>query len=318
MKIVILDALTLGKDIDLAPITALGECAIYGNISDCDIAEALADADICMTNKKTLNAENLRGCEKLRLISLFATGCNNVDIDYCRKNNIRVRNIPSYCTKSVCQHTFALLLGLMESISYYDDFVKSGKYSKSGLANHLGRPFEEICGKKWGIIGMGNIGREVAKCAESFGAEVVYASISGAAREEKYKRVTLSELLKTSDIISIHSPLNDKTENLINTDTLKMMKKSAYLINVGRGGIVSAKDLVHAVDEGIIRGAAADVFEEEPIGESHPFMKAVHKERFLFTPHIAWGSDEARARCVREAAENAGAFLRGEERNDVW
>jgi glycerate dehydrogenase len=318
LKIVVLDRDTLGRDISLNPISSLGECVIYDNIEDEKISEALKDANVCVVNKKVLGEENLKDAEGLKLICLCATGFNNVDIDYCKRRNIKVRNIPDYCTQSVCQHTFALLFSLMESISYYDDFVKSGEYSRSGIANHLGRPFYETAGKTWGIIGMGAIGRAVAKAAESFGANVIYSSLSGKKRQENYKEVSLEELLKTSDIISIHSPLNEKTEKLINEKTLGMMKKTAVIVNVGRGGIVDSKALADAVDNGVISGAAIDVYPTEPPTLSDPLMKVRHPERFVFSPHIAWGAVEARERCVKKVSENIESYIRGEERNDVW
>ncbi len=318
MKIVILDRATIGYDIDLYPIEALGETVIYDNIENEKIEEALRNADVCVMNKKVLCENNLKNCEKLKLICLFATGYNNVDVDYCRKKNIKVRNIPGYCTMSVCQHTFALLFSLIESIGYYDDFVKSGKYTLSGQANHLGRPFFEIDGKVWGIIGMGNIGRSVARAAESFGARVQCAFLSGVDRKEDCERVDIETLFRTSDIISIHSPLNDASKNLINENTLRLMKKTAVIINVGRGGIVESFDLVKAVEEGVIAGAAIDVYPDEPIGENDPFMTTKCPEKFIFTPHIAWGSVEARRRCVEKAAENIKAFIENKGSNDVW
>lgn len=318
MKIAVLDRKTLGEDISLAPIEALGECVVFDNIENDKINAALLDADVCVTNKKILNRSSLEGCKNLRLICLCSTGFNNVDIDYCKEHNIKVRNIPGYCTESVCQHTFALLLALVESVSYYDNFVKSGAYTKSGVANHLGRSFGEIRGKTWGIIGMGNIGRSVAKAAEAFGARVIYASVSGSPRKEEYECVSLDELLKESDIISIHSPLNEKTENLINREALKKMKKTAFLVNVGRGAVIDSKALADAVDQGIISGAAIDVYPTEPPKEDDPFMHLKHPERFVFSPHIAWGSVEARVRCVEMVAENISAFMHGEDKNDVW
>lgn len=318
MKIVVLDAKTLGDDISLEAIEKLGECEIYSNIEDGKIAGALCDAEVCVTNKKTLGMENLKDCGNLKLICLFATGFNNVDVSYCRERGIKVRNVRSYCTKSVCQHTFALLFALMESIEYYDNFVKSGEYTKSALANHLGKPFCELDGKVWGIIGMGTIGRAVACAAEAFGAEVVYSPVSGGERREKYKSVSFDELLRESDVISIHSPLNEKTAGLIGAAEMAKMKKTALLVNVGRGGIINSAALAEAVDNGVIRGAALDVYEKEPPDGSDPLMRVMHKERFVFSPHIAWGSVEARQRCVKETAENIAAYMRGEEKNDIW
>ena len=318
MKIVLLDATTLGDDISLMPIKALGECVVYDNIDNEGIAEALYDADVCVTNKKLLGEHNLKLCSRLKLICLTASGYNIVDIEYCNKRGIRVRNVPGYCKESVCQHTFALLLSLIESIGYYDGFVKDGSYTKSGLANHLAVPFYEISGKQWGIIGMGGIGREVASVAKAFGAQVIYAPVSGKSRQEEYEEVTLEELFKRSDIISIHSPLNEKTENLVNMEKITLMKKDAVIINVGRGAIVNSKDLIEAVDTGLIRGAGIDVYPTEPPGEDDPFMKIKHPERFVLTPHIAWASIEARQRCIDVVGENILAYIEQRGCNDVW
>ncbi len=318
VKIVILDAMTLGDDISLKPIESLGECVVYQNIEDDCIEKALIDADVCVTNKKLLGRHNLEKCSKLRLICLTATGYNNVDVDYCKGRNIKVRNVPGYCKESVCQHTFAMLLSLMESIGYYDNFVKDGSYTKSGLANHIGMPFGEICSKTWGIIGMGGIGREVAKVATAFGAHVLYAPVSGKSRKEEYQEVTLEQLLKESDIISIHSPLNEKTENLINKNTISLMKSDAVIINVGRGKIVNSKDLVNAVDEGRIKGACIDVYPNEPPEADDVLMHIKHPERFVLTPHIAWASTNARERCIEVVGENIKALIENRECNDVW
>lgn len=318
MKIVVLDKKTLGEDISLEPVTSLGECVLYDNLKDEQISEAVKEAEVIVTNKKLLGEHNLENAKSLKLICLTATGYNNVDVEYCRKRGIKVRNVPGYCTESVCQHTFALLLALIESIGYYDDFVKSGSYTKSGVANHLGKPFYEIAGKRWGIIGMGGIGREVAKVAEAFGAHVLYAPVSGKSRKEAYEEVSLDELFKTSDIISIHSPLNEKTQNLVNKKKLQLMKKTAVIINVGRGAIVNSSDLVEAVDNGLIKGAAIDVYPTEPPFLDDPFMKIKHPERFVLSPHIAWASIEARQRCVDIVGENIKAFIENRGCNDVW
>lgn len=318
MKIVLLDAMTLGDDISLEPIKRLGECVIYDNIDSMDIAEALRDADVCITNKKLLGEHNLEGCTSLKLICLTATGYNNIDVEYCKKRGIKVRNVPGYCKESVCQHTFALLLSLMESISYYDSFVKDGSYTRSGVANHLAVPFDEIAGKTWGIIGMGGIGREVASVAKAFGARVIYAPVSGRSRKEEYEEVTIRELFKRSDIVSIHSPLNEKTENLVNMEKIKLMKKEAVIINVGRGAIVNSRDLVEAVDTGLIRGAGIDVYPTEPPKTDDPFMNIKHPERFVLTPHIAWASLTARQRCIDMVSENIVALIEQRGCNDVW
>lgn len=318
MKIVLLDTATMGEDMEFSCIERLGECIKYKNTLPEEVPNRIKDADVVVINKVLLNRDVLAYAENLKLICVFAIGYNNVDIDYCKERNIRVRNVPGYCVESVCQHTFALLFMLMENLRYYDDFVKNGNYSKSGVANHLGKPFFEIAGKKWGIIGMGAIGRAVADCAAAFGADVCYSSISGAVRKEKYENVSLEELLTKSDIISVHAPLNEKTMHLIGEKELNMMKKTAYIVNVGRGAVIDEKALAEAVDSGVIGGAALDVFSTEPPSEVSPIMSVKNRERIVYTPHTAWSSVEARKRCISMTADNIEAFIKNESRNDVW
>lgn len=318
MKIVILDAKTMGSDIDFKPITDIAYTKIYSSTSPGQVAERIIDADVVIVNKICLSRDNLMGCTHLKLICVFAVGFNNIDIDFCRKRNIRVRNIPGYCTESVCQHTFALLFALMENLRYYDDFVKSGAYSESKTANHIGKPFFEISGMNWGIIGMGAIGRRVAQVAAAFGANVRYSSISGAVRRENFKNVPLETLLKESDIISVHAPLNDKTRGLMGEKEFAMMKPGAVFINVGRGAVADEKALADALDNGLISGAAIDVFSSEPPEKSSPLLSIHNRERIVFSPHIAWASVQARRRCVEMTAENIVCFINGENHNDIW
>lgn len=318
MKIVLLDSGTMGTDIDFAPIEKLGDTVIYEKTLPEERKERIKDADIVVINKVVLDKEVLQSASNLKLICLFAVGFNNVDIKYCREHNIKVRNVPGYCTQSVCQHTFALLFALIENITYYDSFVKDGNYTKSAMANHLGRRFFEISGKKWGIIGMGAIGRAVATCASAFGAQVCYSSISGALRQEAFENVPLEKLLAESDIISIHAPLNEKTLNLIGEKELNLMKKTAVIINVGRGAVIDEAALAKSVDSGKIAGCAIDVYKEEPPKENAPILLIKNKERVIYTPHIAWASAEARARCVLMTAENIEAFTDGKALHDVW
>ena len=318
MKIVLLDVGTMGSDMEFSCIERLGECVKYTNTLPEEVPARIKDADVVVINKVLLTKEVLQHAPNLKLICVFAIGYNNIDIDYCRQYNIRVRNVPGYCLESVCQHTFALLFMLIESLRYYDDFVKCSDYSKSGLANHLGRPFYEISGKKWGIIGMGAIGRAVADCAVSFGAQVCYSSISGAVREEKYENVPLETLLSQSDIISVHAPLNERTFHLIGKKELAMMKKTAFIVNVGRGAIIDEAALAQALNDDVIAGAALDVYAEEPPAENSPVLSVKNREKIVYTPHIAWSSVEARCRCISMTAENIEAFVKGEERNDVW
>lgn len=318
MKIVILDAKTMGEDIDFSPITRLGDCEIYPTTNENECAARIKDADVVIINKVQLGENILKCAKNLKLICLFAIGFNNVDIEFCKARGILVRNVPGYCVESVCQHTFALLFSLMENIRYYDDYVKDGLYSKSGVANHMGKVFNEIAGKKWGIVGLGAIGRATAKAAAAFGAEVCYSSISGTKREEDYPCVSKETLLKECDIITLSTPLNENAFHYIGEDELKMMKKSAVIINVSRGAVIDENALAKALDEGEIFGAGIDVYSEEPPKENMPLLNIKDKSKVVFTPHIAWSSVEARKKCVSMTAENITAFINGEKHNDVW
>ena len=264
-----------------------------------------------------LNKSNLDESKNLELICETATGFNNIDIKYAKERKIAVTNVAGYSTPTVAQHTFATLLHLYNKIGYYDNFVKSGDYSKSGLFTNLDKSFNDIEGKVWGIVGLGAIGRKVASIAEAFGAKVVYYSTSGKNNNADYKRVELEELLQNSDIISIHAPLNNATEGLFNYDNLKRMKKSAILINMGRGPIVVDEDLARALDEEVIAGAALDVFTVEPTPINNPLLSIKNKDRLVLSPHIAWASVEARERLFDDLLENIRAFYRGEVRNRV-
>ncbi len=315
-KIVVLDAITLGN-VDFDKLKEFGEVILYDKTKVEDVEERIKDASIILTNKVVLNKDNLKDAEKLEIICETATGFNNIDVEYAKSKNIAVTNVAGYSTPTVAQHTFATLLHLYDKIGYYDEFVKSGEYSKSGMFTNLDRPFNDIEGKTWGIIGLGNIGKRVAKIAEAFGAKVVYYSTSGKNNNSEYKRVELDELLSESDIISIHSPLNKNTEGLFNYDNLKKMKKTSVLINMGRGPIVVEEDLAKAIDENIISGAALDVFSVEPMPENSPLLKIKNKEKIVMTPHIAWASIEARERLFNDLIENIKAFYKGERRNRV-
>lgn len=317
MKLAILDAKTLGSDIDLSGFSQFGEVEIYETTKPEETLERVKDKDIVVTNKVVIDKNIMDNSPNLKLICVAATGVNNIDVEYAKKKGIQVRNVAGYSTESVVQHTFAMLFYLLESLRYYDDYVKSGEYAKSDIFTHLGKPFWEIRGKTWGIIGLGTIGRRVADVASAFGANVIYYSTSGVERKEKYPRVSLDELLKTSDIVSIHAPLNEKTKGLIGYEQIKLMKPTAYLLNLGRGGIVVEEDLAKALDENLIAGAGLDVLEKEPITEDNPLLKIKNKEKLFITPHIAWTSVEARKTLVNEIIENIKAFLEGKDRNRV-
>lgn len=317
MKLVILDAKTLGNDIDLSGFSQFGEVEIFQTTKPEETLERVKDKDIVITNKVIIDKNIIDNAPNLKLICVAATGVNNIDIKYAKQRGIQVRNVAGYSTESVVQHTFAMLFYLLENLRYYDDYVKSGEYAKSDIFTHLGKPFWEVRGKTWGIIGLGTIGRKVADVASSFGANIIYYSTSGVKRKEKYPRVSLEELLKTSDIVSIHAPLNEKTKGLIGYEQIKLMKPTAYLLNLGRGGIVIEEDLAKALDENLIAGAGLDVLEKEPIAEDNPLLKIKNKEKLFITPHIAWTSIEARKTLINEIIENIKAFLEGKDRNRV-
>lgn len=317
MKIVVLQAASVGKDVDLTQYQSLGNVVMYEHTSQEEVRERIADADIVVTNKNLMNKDVLAGLTKLKLICLFATGTNNVDLEYCQKHGIGVANVKGYSTDTVAQHTIALLMNLVEKNAYYDDFVKSKGYTKSGCFSYFDNVFHDISSMTWGIVGLGQIGHKVALIAKAMGAKVQYYSTSGHHMTNEYQQVDFETLLKTSDIISIHAPLNDQTHYLFDENALRRMKKDAYLINVGRGGIIQEEALVKVFNEGHLAGVGLDVFEHEPLLENDILYTIKDKDKVIFTPHIGWGSIEARQRCVNEVYENILAFLKGENRNRV-
>lgn len=317
MNIVVLEAETLGMDVDLSKLNELGKVTIYGRTLLDETSERVKDADIIIVNKIPMNETTLSKAENLKMIALTATGTNNIDFDYSKQRGIAVANVRGYSTNSVVQHTFALLFYIYEKLFYYDAYVKSGDYAESPIFSFFGKTFNELSGKRWGIIGLGEIGKGVAEVAEKFGCEVVYYSTSGKNNDSVYKRLSLTELLETSDIISIHAPLNNDTKYLIGEKELNHMKESAVLINVGRGAIIDQDALYIALAEEKIAGAALDVLEDEPISKENPLLQIKDSTKLLITPHIAWATVEARTRCAEEVYLNIKAFLDNEARNIV-
>lgn len=317
MKIVVLERNSVGLDIDLSLYEKYGEVTYYPNTVKEDTAEKVKDADIIIANKAPMNEETLKEASNVKLICEFATGYDNVDLEYCKKRGIKVANVVDYSTAAVAQHTFAMALYLAEKLSYYDNYVKSGTYGAQARFSHFDLPFTELEGKTWGIIGMGNIGRKVAGIAQAFGCRVIFYSASGRSSCTDYPRVELDELLEQSDYLSIHCPLSDRTRNLIDLAAMKKMKKTAYLINVARGPVVNNDDLYTALEEGYIAGAGLDVLEKEPIQPENPLGKLKDSTKLIITPHMAWASTEARIRLVEEVAKNMEAFLNGQDRNIV-
>lgn len=313
-NIVLLDGKTMGE-FNFDELSKFGNFTAYELSSYEEAKERVKDAHVVITNKVRLDEGSLKDAKNLELICEMATGFNNIDIYYAKSRNIAVTNVAGYSTNTVAQHTFAMLLNLLNKLSYYDDYVKSGNYSKSDTFTHLEQNITDIEGKTFGIIGLGQIGRSVANIAKAFGANVVYYSTSGKNSNSDYKRVEFSELLEKSDIISIHAPLNEKTNALMNYENFKKMKKSAIVINMGRGPIIVEKDLAKAIDENLIAGACLDVFEYEPMREDNALLKVKNKEKLLLTPHIAWASVEARGRLFADMLENIKKFYDGEIRN---
>ena len=303
MKIVFLDAATMG-DVSFDRIASLGEFVAYENSTRKEALERVSDCEVLIVNKIRVDKELIDAAPSLRLVCEAATGVNNIVLDYAASKGIPVRNAVGYSTESVVQTTFMLILSLVGRCRYFDDFVKSGEYSSQGLFTNVNRLFFELTGRNMGIIGMGNIGSRVAKVAEAFGMNVSYFSTSGTSHCTEYPSVSLERLMSDSDIISIHAPLNERTMNLIDANELALMKSTAYIVNMGRGGIINETALAEAVDKGTIAGAALDVFIQEPLPSSHPLLNVRSKDRLILLPHVGWASLEARERLASIIADN--------------
>lgn len=298
MRIVFLDAKSIGEDIDLSGYEELGEVVKYDFSTPQEANERVMDADVIVLNKVPVNEETIGTAKKLKLVCVTATGTNNIDKEYLDRRGIAWRNVAGYSTESVAQHTFAMLFYLLEHLPYYDAYVKQEKYVQDRMFTHFERKFSEICGMTWGIIGMGAIGRRVAELARLFGCEVIYYSTSGKNNQPGYRRVSFEDLLEQSDIVSVHAPLTEETENLMDQAAFLRMKKSAIFLNLGRGPIVSEQALTEALETGEIRAAGLDVLCEEPMSRENPLRRIKDSDRLLITPHIAWASYEARIRLM--------------------
>ena len=309
MKIVFLDSATVGAIDNLEELNSFGEYISYDETPDELRAERIAGAEIILTNKVVIDRELISGAKSLKLICVTATGLNNIDLEAAKECGIELKNVAGYSTESVVQTTFALILTLVSKINQYNDYVHSGEYEKSISFTKLTPAFYELSGKTLGIIGLGTIGRRVAQVAQAFGMNVVYYSTSGKNNNSDYKQLRLDDLLASSDIVTIHSPLNYQTLGLINAECFKKMKPSAYIINTGRGGIIVEQDLCDALNENIISGAAVDVFSAEPILSSNPLRRVKNKTKLIMTPHIAWASLESRKRLVNSVIKNIKDFL---------
>jgi lactate dehydrogenase-like 2-hydroxyacid dehydrogenase len=307
--IVFLDAETLGEVNGFYQLTRLGNLTVYQSTREDQRIERIIGREIIITNKVIIDREVIDACPSLRLICISATGMNNIDLDYAAEKGIQVKNVAGYSTESVVQHTFSMLFYLMGSLPYYDRFVKEGHYAAGNLFTHHGRPFHELAGKIYGIIGMGTIGKRVASAALAFGASVHYYSTTGKNLQTGYSSVSLRELLHDSDVISIHCPLTEITRNLIGYEQFRIMKKNAILVNAGRGGIVNEAALADALDEELIAGAALDVLEKEPPLATNPLFRIRQPEKLFITPHIAWAGCESRERLMQGIIQNITEYL---------
>lgn len=303
MKIVFLDAATMG-DVSFAPIEKLGEFVCYDRSTPEQAIQRVAECDVLIINKVLVTPELIDAAPSLKLICESATGVNNIDLEYAASKGIPVRNAVGYSTSSVVQSTFMHILSIMGEGPYYDDCVKSGRYSAMDIFTDPEKNWNELEGKTIGIIGMGNIGSRVAKVAGAFGMNVCYYSTSGTGHCKDYPCLSLEELLSKSDVVSIHAPLNERTNGLIGVSQIALMKPEAILVNMGRGGIVDEQALADAVDAGTIAGAALDVFIKEPLPADNPLLHVKHPERLRLAPHVAWASVQARERLVRQIADN--------------
>ena len=307
MKIVILDRLTLGLDIDVSVFEKFGEVVSYDFTKEDETLARINDADIVITNKVVIDKNHMDN-SNIKLICITATGMNNVDLVHAKEKNIEVKNVAGYSTSSVVQVAFSMIFYFVQKLNYYKSYVDGGNWQKASIFTHIDEPFFELANKRVGIIGLGEIGRDFAKKAKAFDCEVVYYSTSGKNNNSDYKNVSLDELLKTSDIISINAPLNENTKDLLNYENMKYIKEGVILLNLGRGGIINEDHLAKIIDEKEIY-CGIDVVSVEPILESNPLLKVKNKNRLLLTPHIGWASIESRNRLIGMVAKNIENFL---------
>jgi glycerate dehydrogenase len=310
MQIVFLDKKTIGEVTNFNLLHKLGTVDVYENTTEDEVVSRAEGKEVIITNKVVVNREMMDTLPDLKLICVAATGTNNIDLEYAKEKGITVKNVVSYATESVAQSTFAMLLHLLNKLSYYEAYVKSGAYARGDIFTHHGPAFWELNGKRLGVIGLGNIGRRVARIAEGFGMEIVFYSTTGRNNNINFRRFDLDTLLGTSDVVTIHAPLTETTRDLISYEKIKLMRPCAIILNTGRGGIINEADLARALNENLIAGACIDVLSSEPIKSNNPLLKVVDREKILITPHMAWASMEARARLIESVARNIEQFKR--------
>lgn len=314
MKITILDKSAMGTDLPVDMLNSLGEVTVFDYTSADEVEERVADSDVVVLNKVKITEHIINHANNLKLICVFATGYDNIDIHAANKRGVAVCNVPGYSTDSVVLFTLANVLALTSHLREYNDFVISGKYSSSGIPNKLTPVFHELSGKTWGIIGLGNIGKAVARVAEAMGAKVIANKRTPV---DEYECVDVDELCRRSDIITIHCPLNDDTRGIISMDRINLMKDNVIIVNEARGAVVNEADIRDAIISGKIAAFGSDVYSIEPFTENHPFYSIKDKSNVLLTPHAAWGAYEARVRCLKIICDNISAFVNGKILNRV-
>jgi len=314
VKTVVLDKNSIGVDTPLDGLLAFGEVVVYDKTDFTNIRERISDADVIVLNKVRITEDVISSAKRLKLICIFATGYDNIDVKAAAKYGVAVCNVPGYSTDSVALFTVANVLALYTKLREYNEYVVSGEYSASGTPNKLTPVYHEIKGKTWGIIGLGNIGRAVAKVAEALGANVL---ANKRTPTSDYECVDIDTLCQRSDIITIHCPLNDESRNLINKDRIAIMKKDVVIVNEARGAVVNEIDVAEAIKKGMIGAFGSDVYSTEPFTADHPFYEIKDFCNVLFTPHAAWGSYESRLRCISVICDNISSYLLGERKNRV-
>ena len=314
MNITVLDAATLGEDVTFEKWEALGNLTVYKYTYASEVVPRLKDSDIAIINKVKMTDEVIKSLPKLKLICVTATGYDNISLSACKERGVALCNVKGYSTHSVAQVTMSLVLSLMTHLDEYCDSVKNGEYQNSGIENRLTPVFHELYGKTFGIVGLGNIGRQVARIAEAFGCNVICFKRTP---DQNYCCVDLETLLKNSDIVTLHLPLNDQTEKIIGEKELSLMKPNAILVNVSRGAVTDEKAVAEALKNHTIGGFATDVYSVEPMENISPLNEIKDFENVLLTPHMAWGAYESRIRCINEIAENIAAYIKNERRNRI-
>ncbi len=314
MKIVILDKSTLGEDIDLSPIKALGECEVFDTTDAEYVKERTAEAQVVVTNKIKLNKDTLGEDTQVKLICVAATGYDNIDTEFCKEKGIALCNVPGYSTDSVAQLTLAMVLSLATHLREYRECVHSGEYSASSVANKLTPVYHEISAMTWGVVGGGAIGTKVAEIAQALGCKVM---VCRRKQEGKFPLADVDTICEQADIITVHLPLSDSTRGIISRERISKMKPPAILVNTARGAVADEQALADAIKEGRLGALGVDVYSAEPFPAEHPYTEILGYDNVCLTPHMGWGAFEARNRCVVKISENIAGFYSGENKNRI-